>query len=263
MQAIACEELSDLIGAIYDCAIDPSLWPDTMAAMGRATDCCAGLISVARLDPPEARLLKSWNFDEAWLARVPHYSEELSAMLAHLPNASLLPLDEPTSARRFLPPEVMDCSRYVREMIGPLGIVDVINLHFMREPDRLGQLGLSRHRDAGVATDRELALMRLLAGTLLPADVSAVARMFGLTPAEARMLERLLSAGSLADAAAALGIAEPTAKTHRDRIFQKMGVSRRTDLVALVAGLVPPVRRPTDANKDSRVSLGARRRTRS
>jgi predicted nucleic acid-binding protein len=48
----------------------------------------------------------------------------------------------------------------------------------------------------------------------------------------------------LTEAASALGITEATARTHRNHIFTKTGVSRRTDLLALVGRLVPPIRRP-------------------
>jgi DNA-binding CsgD family transcriptional regulator len=79
-----------------------------------------------------------------------------------------------------------------------------------------------------------------------PADIGTVARIFGLTPAEARLLQHLVAGVSLTEAAAALGIAEATARTHRNHIFAKTGVSRRADLLVLIGRLVPPVRRPHD-----------------
>jgi DNA-binding CsgD family transcriptional regulator len=77
-----------------------------------------------------------------------------------------------------------------------------------------------------------------------PIDIGTVARMFGLTPAEARLLQELVVGASLTEAAATLGIGEATARTHRNHIFMKTGVSRRTDLLVLIARLVPPIRRP-------------------
>ena len=82
------------------------------------------------------------------------------------------------------------------------------------------------------------------ASTASPADVGTVARIFSLTPAEVRLLQLLVSGASLMEAAAALGITEATARTHRNHIFTKTGVSRRTDLLALVGRLVPLIRRP-------------------
>ena len=75
-----------------------------------------------------------------------------------------------------------------------------------------------------------------------PIEVGAVVQSFHLTPAEARMLQQLVSGASLYEAASALGIAEATARTHRNHIFIKTGVSRRSDLLLLVGRLVPPIR---------------------
>jgi len=80
-------------------------------------------------------------------------------------------------------------------------------------------------------------------GSASPADLSTVARIFGLTPAETRQLEYLLAGATLNEAAAALGVSAATARTHREHLFAKTSVSRRADLVALVERLVPPVRR--------------------
>jgi DNA-binding CsgD family transcriptional regulator/PAS domain-containing protein len=74
-----------------------------------------------------------------------------------------------------------------------------------------------------------------------PSSYAAIASSFGLTPAEARVLERVAQGQTPAEAAKALNIAEPTVKTHLARVFAKMGVSRQADLVALVARLIPPV----------------------
>jgi len=45
----AVGQFSDLIGAIYDCAIDPALWPQTIGAIAEAVGCFAGLIGVTDL----------------------------------------------------------------------------------------------------------------------------------------------------------------------------------------------------------------------
>jgi|HubBroStandDraft_6_1064221.scaffolds.fasta_scaffold189305_2 DNA-binding CsgD family transcriptional regulator len=81
-----------------------------------------------------------------------------------------------------------------------------------------------------------------------PRDVGAVAASFGLTPAEARMLERLAAGATLREAAEALEISANTAKTHIARIFSKTGVSRQTDLIALINRVVPAVHRPRSEN---------------
>lgn len=77
-------------------------------------------------------------------------------------------------------------------------------------------------------------------------DVVAIASALGLTGAEARLLRQLVSGATLAVAAAALGIATTTARTHLSHIFTKAGVSRLADLIALVHRLAPPAQGRND-----------------
>jgi DNA-binding CsgD family transcriptional regulator len=74
-------------------------------------------------------------------------------------------------------------------------------------------------------------------------DLRAMAQTYGLTPAEARVAERLLAgAANLAEVAASLDVSLPTVKTHLSQVFAKTGVSRQSDLVALVHRMTPPAR---------------------
>ena len=68
-----------------------------------------------------------------------------------------------------------------------------------------------------------------------------IARTFDLTPAELRVFLSIVEVGGIPETAAALGIAETTAKTHLHRVFAKTGVSRQADLVKLPAGFSNPL----------------------
>lgn len=74
-------------------------------------------------------------------------------------------------------------------------------------------------------------------------DLPGLAAQFALTPAEARLFGLLLAGVSLAEAATALGLALPMAKTRLARLFQKTGTTRQVDLLGLAARLTPPARR--------------------
>lgn len=67
------------------------------------------------------------------------------------------------------------------------------------------------------------------------AMAEGTARRFGLTAAEHRLLVHLLDGLALKEAAARLGVANTTARTHLQRIFDKTGVRRQTDLQRMVA----------------------------
>ncbi len=63
------------------------------------------------------------------------------------------------------------------------------------------------------------------------------AKRFGLTPAENRLLQCLLDGLALKEAALRLGVARTTARTHLQRIFDKTGVRRQTELQRVIAGV--------------------------
>lgn len=71
-------------------------------------------------------------------------------------------------------------------------------------------------------------------------SVTRLARHYGLTPAEARVVAAVCVGKGLTAAARTLGIARSTAQSHLDKVFQKTGTSRQAELVGLAqAGLGP------------------------
>ena len=58
-------------------------------------------------------------------------------------------------------------------------------------------------------------------------------QQFGLTRAEAALVEEMLKGGDMPEVAARLGIAPATARTHLHRIFRKTGSTRQSELVHL------------------------------
>jgi DNA-binding CsgD family transcriptional regulator len=70
--------------------------------------------------------------------------------------------------------------------------------------------------------------------------VDMMATTYELTTTEARVLASLLTGSTLAETAAALGIAPTTARTHLDKIFSKTGVTRQADLMRLGARFAAP-----------------------
>jgi DNA-binding CsgD family transcriptional regulator len=78
-------------------------------------------------------------------------------------------------------------------------------------------------------------------GADLPAE--AIAAVFDLSPAEIRVLERLIAGRTPAEIADDLGSALPTVRTHLSNIFAKTGTTGQADLIRLAAALAAPVRR--------------------
>lgn len=76
-----------------------------------------------------------------------------------------------------------------------------------------------------------------------PAAPEVIAKTYGLTLSELRVLVTIVQAGGVAETAEALGVAETTVKTHLSRLFQKTGAARQADLVKLIAGFQSPLAR--------------------
>lgn len=62
----------------------------------------------------------------------------------------------------------------------------------------------------------------------------ALTRLYGLTPAEARVVGNLLACETLSDVAERLGVSVATVRTHMRRIFEKTGTRRQAQLVELI-----------------------------
>ena len=74
-----------------------------------------------------------------------------------------------------------------------------------------------------------------------PSAPELVAKIYKLTPTELRVLLGIVEIGGVPKVADALGIAETTVKTHLERLFDKIGVSRQADLVKVVASVSNPI----------------------
>ena len=83
---------------------------------------------------------------------------------------------------------------------------------------------------------------------------SVLAQMFGLAPAEARLVSALIAGQTMADYAGAAGISTNTAKTQMRQVFHKTGFNRQTDVIR--AALANPLIKLASAEFAHRVGSG-------
>lgn len=86
-----------------------------------------------------------------------------------------------------------------------------------------------------------VAVFLSVSGDSFPIVDAMLSTLYGLTAAEARVASEIGKGGTLRDIGQRMHVSENTLKTHLKRIFDKTGVHRQSDLVSLVASLVPPV----------------------
>lgn len=85
-----------------------------------------------------------------------------------------------------------------------------------------------------VGRSAQAALFVQRADAVPTSGIEAAAGLYGLTPAEVRVLHAALEIDTVAKMAAALGVSANTVKKHLSAIFGKMGVSRRAGLIKAV-----------------------------
>ncbi|MBN9063729.1 MAG: helix-turn-helix transcriptional regulator [Rhizobiales bacterium] len=86
------------------------------------------------------------------------------------------------------------------------------------------------------------AVFVMPAGATEQVDITVMACMFALTSAEARLLGLFAAGMDVEDAAIKLGVSVATVKTHRTRMFAKIGVQRRADCLQALRRLLPPLK---------------------
>jgi DNA-binding CsgD family transcriptional regulator len=95
-------------------------------------------------------------------------------------------------------------------------------------------------RKAGASYAAAAAVFVRKAGLDAPTAPEVIAKLYGLTPSELRVLLAVFESGGVTNVAEALGISEATAKTHLRHLFEKTSTARQADLVKLVAGFAAP-----------------------
>src|SRR5262249_650392 len=70
--------LSQLIGMIYDCAIDSDRWPATLAEICQSIGCMSGFLLLVDLERSSHKFAHSWGLSSDWKERYFTYSDQLT-----------------------------------------------------------------------------------------------------------------------------------------------------------------------------------------
>src|SRR5262245_22733010 len=162
MAALAPERLSDLIGKIYDCAIEPDLWPDTLGLICRAIQCMSGIIVLIDLEHSLHRLAYTCGMSQHWAQRFLDFSPDLTQFYSNVFRRDLCPDGEPLILSHYIEAVGPRGQQFHSEWIEPQGVSDMMQAVVLREAHRLAVVGANRHESVGGLSESELAVMRLL-----------------------------------------------------------------------------------------------------
>ncbi len=151
---------SKVVESVYDCALDPTHWPETVgmiAELCRSQYCALGVIDLENAD---TLLAYQVGIDE-------HYQRlaegKYAAMNPVIGPAQLLPVGTVATSAMLVGDHELLESRYYQELLKPLGIRDIIAFNVLKTEQRIGMFAANRLESQGRYGDAEVRLLSLLA----------------------------------------------------------------------------------------------------
>lgn len=184
LEGVSAQALSGLIGAIYDCALDPQHWPATCRKIADLSESTAGGICVHDLRQVQNDQLFVFGYQPEFLEKLgSQYAESPMAVadvVANIGDVSAL-----STERRHFPE-----SRFFREVMEPFGLVDIIWFPALRTAGRMASLHASRSETAPYYQPLDVSLFKLLAPHVCRA--LAISDVLDIRALRSEMLERTL-----------------------------------------------------------------------
>jgi DNA-binding CsgD family transcriptional regulator len=190
------DSLDDLIGAIYDCVIDPSRWHGTVDRIRRRLGFYSAILGVNSPTTSAVVLDIAVNIPEELRPVIDAHGGDVPRLWGGWARIATFPLEEPIRQSQVRPADWQDTGYYTG-FIEPQGIVDAVGIVLVRDAHTVGNLSFGVHGSAPAVSEAAMDELRILAPHLRRAVVIG------------RLLEASMSAASsFADAldAAAAGV---------------------------------------------------------
>lgn len=184
LEGIPAAELSELIGAIYDCSLDPHRWAATCGMIAERCDSVGGGICVHDLKQIQNDQLYVFGYE-------PEFLQKLGAQYAESPMAAADVVSNvgdvsALSMERFH----LHDSRFYREVLQPYGVLDIIWFPALRTGGRMASLHASRSDKSPHYQQGDLGLFELLAPHVCRA--LAISDALDIQVLKSEVLERTL-----------------------------------------------------------------------
>jgi DNA-binding CsgD family transcriptional regulator len=151
---LSAEHTSQLIGRLYDCVLDPGLWPETLSAVRSAFRFHNAIIEILDLRTNAPIVVAKSGMEEPWLSRALEYSNsEMVAQWGGPDKLLIAPTDQPLVLSAWHPEGVSNVHRYYRDWARPQGLIDAVTVVLARDRLSVGNLTMGRHESAGPITE--------------------------------------------------------------------------------------------------------------
>jgi len=159
LEGVSAQGLSDTVGAIYDCALDPAHWPETMRRVAALTASAAMGMGIIDYKRSQNVRLYDYGYSEGDLRL---YFEKYAAMNPAFIARLMFAVGEPVTGEMLLDEQEFLQSRVYREFLKPRGLRYGVTIELLRTPHRSVGTTLMRKEEQTAYSASDLALLRLL-----------------------------------------------------------------------------------------------------
>ena len=189
LKDISAQDLSDTIGAIYDCAITPDHWPEAMRRItGLTSSTSMGMGIIDHRQKQNVRLYEYGYAEDDLKLFFQKYAVMNPAWVARL----MFPVGEPVTGEMLLDEQEFLESRVYREFLQPRGLRYGVTIEMLRTTHRSVGTTVMRTDAQRPFGPADLSLLRLLSPHLCRA--LTIADALDLRTLKSEMLEATLDA---------------------------------------------------------------------
>ncbi|HWE20387.1 MAG TPA: LuxR C-terminal-related transcriptional regulator [Hyphomicrobiaceae bacterium] len=187
ISGISAQALSDAIGAIYDCALEPDHWPEAMRRITELTGSVAMGMGIIDHKHKQNVRLYDYGYSEEDM-RI--YFEKYAAMNPAFVARLMYPVGEPVTSEMLIGEQELFESRIYQEYWKPRGFRYGATIELLRTVHRSAGTAVVRKEGQTAYGAADLALLRLLAPHLIRAVT--ISDVLDLRTLKSEMLEATL-----------------------------------------------------------------------
>ncbi len=162
MPNISAGRLSEIIGMIYDSAVEPELWPEALLAIRDSASFANAQLSAFEMPTGRMLLKFSAGVPPEYLESQSRYEHDVMEIWGGAEAVTSYPVDRPVVLSQVRPGKEYMRGRFYKEWADPQGLFDLVAAKIAADERAIGALALGRHQSAGEITEADLGVLELL-----------------------------------------------------------------------------------------------------
>ena len=156
---VPLETFSKVVESIYDCALDPTRWQETLALIVELCRGMSGVLGIHDLENARSELTYHVGIE----AHFQKLHEKYAPMNPYPAPLRLVPVGKVVTSAMLVDEHEFLESRFYQEFLRPQGIRDIIGFSVLKTAQRIGTMSANRRESQGRYGESDVRLLSLLA----------------------------------------------------------------------------------------------------